>query len=48
MGRPAPLLMLVSTRGGNIPTQHILDDRIHAVTALYADYYRPESAAAAA
>jgi hypothetical protein len=37
-----PLLMLVSTRGGNIPTQHILDDRIHAVTVLYAEYYRPE------
>jgi hypothetical protein len=41
-GKPAVLLMLVSTRGGNIPTQHILDDRIHAVTALYADYYRPD------
>jgi glutathione synthase/RimK-type ligase-like ATP-grasp enzyme len=39
---PAPLLMLVSTKGGNIPTQHILDDRIHATTALYVDYYRPD------
>jgi hypothetical protein len=37
-----PLLMLVSTRGGNIPTQHILDDRIHAVSVLYTDYYRPD------
>lgn len=37
-----PLLVLVSTAGGNIPTQHILDDRIHAVTVLYVEYYRPE------
>jgi hypothetical protein len=41
-GEPVPLLMLVSTRGGNIPTQHILDDRVHAATVLYADYYRPD------
>src|ERR1700722_1677000 len=40
-GDPVPLLMLVSTRGGNIPTQHMLDDRLHAVTALYVEYYRP-------
>lgn len=39
---PVSVLMLVSTDGGNIPTQHILDDRIHAVTALYAEYYRPD------
>ena len=39
--QPVPLLMLVSTKGGNIPTQHILDDRIHATTALYVDYYKP-------
>ena len=39
---PAPLLMLVSTSGGNIPTQYILDDRIHAITVLYAEYYRPD------
>lgn len=37
-----PLLILVSTKGGNIPTQHILDDRIHAVSVLYVEYYRPE------
>ncbi len=39
-GNAMPLLMLVSTRGGNIPTQHMLDDRLHAVTALYVEYYR--------
>lgn len=37
-----PLLLLISAKGGNIPTQHILDDRIHAVTVLYAEYYRPD------
>jgi tetratricopeptide (TPR) repeat protein len=37
-----PVLLLVSARGGNIPTHNILDDRIFAVTALYAEYYRPE------
>jgi tetratricopeptide (TPR) repeat protein len=40
--QPEPLLMLVSTNGGNIPTQYILDDRVHAVNALYAEYYRPD------
>jgi hypothetical protein len=39
---PVPLLMLVSARGGNIPTQYMLDDRLHAVTALYVEYYRPD------
>ncbi|HEY5239737.1 MAG TPA: tetratricopeptide repeat protein [Rhizomicrobium sp.] len=37
-----PILLLVSARGGNIPTHNILDDRVFAVTALYAEYYRPE------
>ncbi|HSZ75053.1 MAG TPA: tetratricopeptide repeat protein [Rhizomicrobium sp.] len=36
-----PVLLLVSTKGGNIPTHNILDDRVFAVTALYAEYYRP-------
>jgi hypothetical protein len=37
-----PLLVLVSTSTGNIPTQHILDEHIHAVTVLFAEYYRPD------
>src|SRR5580693_7390590 len=40
-GRPTPVLLLVSARGGNIPTQNILDDRTFAVTVLYAEYYKP-------
>jgi len=35
-----PILLLVSTRGGNIPTRHILDDRTFEVTVLYAEYYK--------
>ena len=27
--------------GGNIPTQHWIDDRIFAVTAVYADFFDP-------
>jgi hypothetical protein len=36
-----PLLMLVSARGGNVPMQHWIDERVFAVTAIYADYYEP-------
>ena len=36
------VLLLVSARGGNIPTRHILDDRAFAVTVLYTEYYKPE------
>jgi len=40
-GTAAPLrvLLIVSARGGNIPTNVILDDRIFAVTAVYAEYF---------
>ena len=41
-GAGIPMLMLVSAQNGNIPTQHILSDRTFAVTALYAEYYRPD------
>jgi hypothetical protein len=34
-----PVLLLVSARGGNIPTQNFLDDRVFAISALYAEYY---------
>jgi glutathione synthase/RimK-type ligase-like ATP-grasp enzyme len=38
-GAPLRVLLIVSTKGGNIPTNIILDDRIFAVTALYAEYH---------
>ena len=36
-----PVLLLVSAKGGNIPTQQILDDRVFAVTALFAEFHDP-------
>jgi glutathione synthase/RimK-type ligase-like ATP-grasp enzyme len=40
-GIAMPLLMLVSARGGNIPTQLWLNDRLFAVSAIYAEFYDP-------
>ena len=40
-GRGVPLLMLVSARGGNIPTQLWISDRQFAVTAIYAEFHDP-------
>jgi len=40
-GTGIPLLLLVSTRGGNIPTRSLIDDTQFAVTALYADFHKP-------
>jgi hypothetical protein len=40
-GAGVPLTMLVAAVGGNIPTQHWIDDRIFAVTAIYADFFDP-------
>ncbi|HEX4192380.1 MAG TPA: tetratricopeptide repeat protein [Stellaceae bacterium] len=40
-GKGVPVLLLVSARGGNIPTQQILDDRVFAVSALYAEFFDP-------
>ena len=34
-----PLLLLVAAVGGNVPTQHWIDDRDFAVTAVYADFF---------
>ena len=34
-----PVLLLVSARGGNIPTRLLLDDRVFAITALYAEFF---------
>lgn len=41
-GIATPLLLLGSARRGNIPTQYFLDERVFAVTVLYAEYYKPE------
>lgn len=38
-GAGIPLLLLVAAVGGNVPTQHWIDDRIFAVTAVYADFF---------
>ncbi len=35
------VVLLVSAKGGNIPTRLILDDRTFAVTAIYADFFDP-------
>ncbi|MEA2773660.1 MAG: hypothetical protein QOD93_6622 [Acetobacteraceae bacterium] len=38
-GTGIPLLLLVAAVGGNIPTQHWIDDRVFAVTAIHADFH---------
>jgi hypothetical protein len=43
-GTCIPLVMLVAAVGGNIPTQHWIDDRVFAVTAVYADFFDPDDA----
>jgi hypothetical protein len=40
-GTGVPLLLLVSARGGNIPTQLWITDRQFAVTAIYAEFHDP-------
>jgi tetratricopeptide (TPR) repeat protein len=40
-GEGVPVLLLVSARGGNIPTRALLDDTVFAVTALYAEFHDP-------
>jgi hypothetical protein len=40
-GAGVPVVMLVAAVGGNIPTQHWIDDRVFAVTAVYADFFNP-------
>jgi Flp pilus assembly protein TadD len=42
-GAGVPLLLLVSAHGGNVPTQHWIDDRHFAITAVYAEYFDPAS-----
>jgi glutathione synthase/RimK-type ligase-like ATP-grasp enzyme len=36
------VLLIVAAKGGNIPTNILLDDHIFAVTALYAEYHDPD------
>jgi tetratricopeptide (TPR) repeat protein len=38
---PVPMLLLVSAKGGNIPTRTLLDDTVFAVTVLYAEGHDP-------
>lgn len=38
-GQGLPLLLLVCARHGNIPTQHWIDDRHFAITAIYTEFY---------
>ena len=40
-GSGVPLLLLVAAVGGNIPTRLWIDDRVFAVTAVYADFFDP-------
>ena len=41
-GRGVPLLLLVSARGGNIPTRRWIDDRHFAITAIHTEFHDPE------
>jgi len=40
-GKGVPLLLLVSARGGNIPTRHWIDDRHFAVSAIHTEFHDP-------
>lgn len=40
-GPRVPLLLLVSARGGNIPTRHWIDDRRFAITAIHTEFHDP-------
>ena len=41
-GHGVPIVLLVSARGGNIPSRLWIDDRRFTIHAIYADYYDPE------
>ncbi len=38
-GEPIPVLQLISARGGNIPIEQFLDDRVYAITVIAAEYF---------
>lgn len=40
-GEGIKLLLLVAAVGGNVPTRPWIDDRVFAVTVVYADYFDP-------
>lgn len=40
-GPSVPLLLLVDTGGGNVPTRQWIDERRYAVTAVYTEFYDP-------
>jgi glutamate/tyrosine decarboxylase-like PLP-dependent enzyme len=42
-GVPLSLLLLVSSVGGNIPTRHLLDDRVFQTTVLVPEFYDPQT-----
>jgi aromatic-L-amino-acid decarboxylase len=41
-GPPVPLLLLVSPVGGNIPTRHLLDDRVFQTCVVVPAFYHPK------
>jgi aromatic-L-amino-acid decarboxylase len=41
-GPPVPLLLLVSAIGGNIPTRHLLDNRVFRTFVITPDFYDPK------
>jgi hypothetical protein len=38
-GPPVPVLLLVSSFGGNIPARHLLDDRVFGTTVVVPEFY---------
>ena len=47
-GEPIPVLLLVSSTGGNTPIEKLVDERIFQTYVVVADFYDTEDAAAAA
>jgi len=41
-GPPVSVLLLISARGGNIPTRHLLDDRVFQTFAVTPEFYDPK------
>jgi len=41
-GSPVSLLLLVSSTGGNIPTRHLLDDRVFQTHVVVPEFYDPK------
>jgi Tetratricopeptide repeat len=42
-GRAPRVLLIVSVKSGNIPTQLLLDDRMFEISAVYAEYFYPQT-----